>query len=57
LQHAADALAEFRHYVPRHSAAAHRQVEEARHCLEHAITLLRHAPGSGGPPRSRRLAD
>jgi hypothetical protein len=44
MRDAAEALAEFRHLVPAHSAAAHNQVEEAREHLAQAIALLRQAP-------------
>jgi hypothetical protein len=44
IREASEALAEFRHLLPQHSAAAHAQVEMARQHLDYAITLLRHAP-------------
>jgi hypothetical protein len=49
MRDAAEALAEFRHIVPEHSAAAHDQVEEARQHLDCAIALLRKAPPSRRP--------
>lgn len=53
MRDAAEALAEFRHILPAHSAAAHDQVEEARQHLDHAIALLRQAPPGRRVPRFR----
>ena len=51
MRDAAKALAEFRHLLPEHSAAAHVQVEEARQHLDYAIALLRQAPPNRRRPR------
>jgi hypothetical protein len=48
MHEAAEALAEFRHLVPRHSARAHVEVEAARRHFDHAVTLLRRAARGGG---------
>jgi hypothetical protein len=53
MRDAADALAEFRHLVPEHSAEAHSQVEAARQHFDYAIVLLKQAVAPDARPVMR----